>query len=170
MDPNVAAGACVALGFVFVLVEIFLIPGIGFAGVFGAGLICVGGGLVWIEHGIAAGLVTIMGSGMVSLVLVWGFWRSGAAKRFVLQTTLDDDGDGQDRRSELVGRSGVATTSLRPAGQAEIDGERYDVVTDGTFVEGGVAITVASVEGFSLVVEQTQPDPASGPKTEENTA
>ena len=55
MDLQVAATACVVLGFVLVLVEIFLIPGVGVAGLFGATLICVGGGLVWMSLG-GAGL------------------------------------------------------------------------------------------------------------------
>ncbi len=155
MDPTVAAAACVVLGFLLVLVEIFLIPGIGFAGVFGAALICVGGGLVWVEHGMAAGLATLIGSGLASILLVWGFWRSGAAKRFVLNTKLDAESDERAARAKLAGKTGTAITSLRPAGQAEIDGERYDVVTDGGFVDAGVQVTVIEVEGFRVVVEAT---------------
>ena len=153
MDPTVAAAACVVLGFLLVLVEIFLIPGIGFAGIFGAALICVGGGLVWMEHGMAAGVATLMGSGIVSLILVWAFWRSGAAKRFVLDAELDAENREKDQRASLAGKVGVAITSLRPAGQAEIDGERYDVVTDGAFVDAGVPVAVVEVEGFRVVVE-----------------
>lgn len=160
MDPTAAAAACIVFGFLLVLVEIFLIPGIGFAGVLGATLICVGGGLVWVEHGMAAGLATLVGSGLLSLLLVWAFWRSGAAKRFVLHSKLDRESREKDQHASLVGKTGRAVTSLRPAGQAEIDGERYDVVTDGAFVEVGVAIRVDEVEGFRVVVE---PIPEAGP-------
>ena len=160
MDLQVAASACVLLGFALVLVEIFLIPGVGVVGLFGATLICVGGGLVWMEHGMAAGLGVLGGSAFVATLLVWGFWSSGAAQRFVLQDRLD--GPPPTAPADLLGRRGEAVTSLRPAGQAEIDGERFDVVTDGDFVEAGRAITVLHVEGFRVVVEAT-------PEVEEET-
>ena len=155
MDPSAAAVACVVLGFVLLLIEIFLIPGIGFTGLFGAGFICVGGGLVWVEHGMAAGLATLIGSGIVTMFLVWGFWRSGAAGRFILDARVDADSDERVARAKLSGLTGVAITSLRPAGQAEIEGQRYDVVTDGGFVGVGVQVTVIEVEGFRVVVEAT---------------
>ena len=160
MDLQLAASACVILGFALVLVEIFLIPGVGVVGLFGATLICVGGGLVWMEHGMAAGLGVLGGSAFVALLLVWGFWSSGAAQRFVLQDRLD--GPPQTAPADLLGRRGEAVTSLRPAGQAVFVGERYDVVTDGDFVEAGRAITVLHVEGFRVVVE-------AAPEVEEET-
>lgn len=153
MDPNIGAAGCVVLGFLLLFVEMFLIPGIGFTGLFGTAFICFGGGLVWIEHGMAAGLTTLIGSGIAAIVLAWSFWKSGAAKRFVLDKKLDDKREDEAERASLQGRTGVAITSLRPAGQAEIDGKRYDVLTDGVFVDAGAAVTVIEVEGFRVVVE-----------------
>ena len=112
------------------------------------------------EHGMAAGLAVLGGAALVSLVLVWAFWRSGAPQRFVLQQRLEPPPEAAS--PDLRGRRGQAVTSLRPAGQAEIDGQRFDVVTDGDFVEAGRAITVLHVEGFRVVVEAT-------PEVEEET-
>src|SRR5690606_17678313 len=52
---------------------------------------------------------------------------------------------------ELVGRTGRAVTPLRPAGTAEIDGRRWDVVTEGSFVEAGRPVRVVAVEGLRIV-------------------
>ena len=41
---------------------------------------------------------------------------------------------------------------LRPAGLAEFDGERIDVVSEGSFIDRGVKIKVAKVEGTRVVV------------------
>lgn len=60
----------------------------------------------------------------------------------------------------LVGRTGTAATVLRPAGTAEIGGERVDVVTEGEFVEAGAALRVLYVDGSRVVVAAEPADPA----------
>ncbi len=53
----------------------------------------------------------------------------------------------------LLGRNGTAETYLRPAGMADIDGERVDVLTAGEFIAQGTPITVVRVEGARIFVE-----------------
>ncbi|MFH0964125.1 MAG: NfeD family protein [Planctomycetota bacterium] len=55
---------------------------------------------------------------------------------------------------ELVGKTGVAATSLRPAGLALIDGKRVDVVTSGFMIAKGVDVRVVQVDGNRVVVEE----------------
>jgi membrane-bound serine protease (ClpP class) len=62
----------------------------------------------------------------------------------------------------LVGRTGLSTTVLRPAGAIELDGERIDVVTEGEFLEAGVAVRVLYVLGNRVVVGAVAPDPRAG--------
>ena len=52
----------------------------------------------------------------------------------------------------LVGRTGTAATVLRPTGSMRLDGEPYDVVTEGEFVEAGTAVRVLYVQGNRVVV------------------
>lgn len=52
----------------------------------------------------------------------------------------------------LVGRSGRAATVLRPTGTMEVDGEPFDVVTEGEFVEAGTPVRVLYVQGSRVVV------------------
>jgi len=54
----------------------------------------------------------------------------------------------------LVGHAGVAETALRPTGKALVDGRRYDVVSEGDFVEQGAAIEVVEVTGARIVVRR----------------
>jgi membrane-bound serine protease (ClpP class) len=57
----------------------------------------------------------------------------------------------EDHRS-LVGRSGFATSYLRPAGVASVDGKRVDVLTEGDFVPAGSPVRVSRVEGARIFV------------------
>jgi membrane-bound serine protease (ClpP class) len=55
--------------------------------------------------------------------------------------------------NELMGQEGVALTDLRPAGTAQFDEKRLDVVTDGKYVQAGQKVRVIKVSGFMTVVE-----------------
>lgn len=58
------------------------------------------------------------------------------------------------RDPSLVGREGVATTMLRPAGKAQIGDQFVDVVSEGPFIPVGTNIEVIAVEGNRVVVRQ----------------
>jgi len=159
MEAITIAAACVIIGFLLVMIEIFLIPGFGFAGVLGGAFILFGAGLVWYDAGPVAGLAVLGGSGVAAVLLVWGFARSGAARRFILDKRLDAEQTQHAAAAGLLDRVGVAVTNLRPSGSVEIDGDRHDVVTQGEFVDRGAAIRVVEVEGFRVVVEAAADEP-----------
>lgn len=57
-------------------------------------------------------------------------------------------------RSDLVGKAGIATSELRPAGMAEIEGERVSVITEGDWIAAGTPLTVLRAEAMGLVVRR----------------
>ena len=57
----------------------------------------------------------------------------------------------RDLRS-LTGKEGITLTPLRPAGSAEIEGERQDVISQGIFIPAGTKIKVIRVEGGRVLV------------------
>jgi membrane-bound serine protease (ClpP class) len=57
-----------------------------------------------------------------------------------------------DDHRALVGRTGFAASYLRPAGVANVGGERVDVLTEGDFVSAGTAVRVTRVEGARIFV------------------
>jgi membrane-bound serine protease (ClpP class) len=58
-----------------------------------------------------------------------------------------------ERDKQLLGKTGVAVTLLRPAGRAEFEGVVIDVVTEGDFIERGKPVRVKYVDGNRVVVE-----------------
>ncbi len=52
----------------------------------------------------------------------------------------------------LVGKTGIAFTTLRPGGTAEIEGKRVDVVAESEYITQGTKIKVLRVEGIKVVV------------------
>lgn len=60
-------------------------------------------------------------------------------------------------RETLVGRAGVAATSLFPSGQVELDGRRYEARLEMGFAESGTRVRVVKQTEFNLIVEVEQP-------------
>ena len=57
-------------------------------------------------------------------------------------------------KSDLVGRRGRTLTPLRPAGTLVIGEERYDVISEGSFIEVDRLVEVIEVEGSKIVVRE----------------
>jgi membrane-bound serine protease (ClpP class) len=66
----------------------------------------------------------------------------------------------------LLGKEGVATTTLRPAGIAEIEQRRIDVVADGGWIEQNRPVRVIEVSGNRVVVEEIE-EPAGDDSNED---
>jgi membrane-bound serine protease (ClpP class) len=56
----------------------------------------------------------------------------------------------------LVGRRGVAVTAIRPAGQVEVDGRRYEAKVEIGALDAGTAVIVRGRMDFGLVVERAE--------------
>lgn len=52
----------------------------------------------------------------------------------------------------LQGKTGITVTQLRPSGIAEIEGQRYSVVSEGEIIEQNTQIVVMNVEGNNVIV------------------
>lgn len=157
----------IVAGLVGLLVEVFIIPGFGIVGI--AGLGALGAGFVLSMLGTyptrADLWQALVGVGVGLLVFVSilvAFVRHlPASRRFagILHLEGQAAADGfvsAPARVELVGKSGVTASELRPVGAAEIAGERVDVTTEGEWLPSGTPITVIKAEAMRLVVRRVE--------------
>jgi membrane-bound serine protease (ClpP class) len=157
-----------ALGLGLIAAEVFLLPGFGFFGMAGGlavlaamYLSLVGSLSTRADHAMAAAIVST--AILVVLVAAWALLRSlPKSGRFAKSGLMLGDAIRRDAgyigtaaRPELIGRTGVALTDLRPSGTAEFDEERLDVVADGEFISAGTAIKVVRSEGYRHIVKKT---------------
>lgn len=161
------------LGVALLTVEIFLIPGFGLTGVSGIVLMLVGLTLAlvkkplpqysWELAALARALYTVGGAvlGTVIIAMALGrylpetpVWHRIALVR---QMRREEGFSAQPAGMEtLLGKTGVARTSLRPAGIALIEGRPVDVVTEGEMLEPGTPVKVIQVAGNRVVVERVK--------------
>jgi membrane-bound serine protease (ClpP class) len=59
--------------------------------------------------------------------------------------------------ASLIGQRGVAVTVLRPSGQIEIDGQRFEAIADLGAVDAGDPVIVRGRTDFALMVEKAGP-------------
>ena len=58
---------------------------------------------------------------------------------------------------QVVGKKGVATTDLRPAGKVTVDKEVYDAVSlFGDYITKGTVVTVVKYQSGQIYVEQAK--------------
>jgi len=120
-------------------------------------LIGCGASLLFILRSVGRVVFSLLVALAASLVLLRYLPRLPFGRRLILETGLAA-GEGyasapeQDR--SWLGKSGTAHTPLRPAGIADFNGERVDVVSDGEFIDSGAPIAVIRVDGNRIVVRR----------------
>jgi len=156
----------VGSGLVLLVLEIFVIPGFGLAGVLGIGallaglsLSLIGGGATWEFILKAAGRVvfSLLLALVASLAVLRFLPRLPFGRRLILETELLAGAGGSSAPESdrmWLGKGGTAISPLRPAGIAEIEGERVDVVSDGELIAPGVPVVVTRVDGNRIVVRR----------------
>jgi membrane-bound serine protease (ClpP class) len=151
-------------GVALLLLEFFVIPGFGFAGILG--IAALAAALVMSVAGsgatpeflmLAAGrIVLALLAALLASFLVLRFMpRTPFGRRLILQGDLGSGHEfGSAPESDLrwLGKRGRTTSPLRPAGFADIEGERVDVVSEGALIEPGTAVEVVRVDGNRIVV------------------
>ena len=79
------------------------------------------------------------------------FPESRLAKLFISPGAVGDLGAA---KPDLLDRTGVAITQLRPSGAAFINGKRVDVITEGGLIDRGASLKVVAVDGMRVVVRE----------------
>lgn len=159
-------------GIVLVFVEVNIIPGFGVTGVAGILLVIISfvlsfqnfvipsPAIPWqmqtFQRNLLRVALSMLGSFVLFIVLGKLVVSTTGFQRLVLSNT-QGSGDGYLEKhpelSDLVGVTGRTITILRPSGSAELNGKRYDVITDGEFISKGQEIKVVRLDGSKIMVD-----------------
>jgi membrane-bound ClpP family serine protease len=172
--------ASMLCGIILLMLEIFVIPGFGVAGILGllllfAGLIgtFVPAGSFFpdtpgqqhdLVYGVATLLTAMVTSGAIMFFFARHFRSLPVFNRLVLQDPVPSDDDAGDEMfaamahgpgagAVRVGMTGVAITPLRPAGRVQLGDRIIDVVSEIGYIPAGAAVKIVSVSDFRIAVE-----------------
>ncbi|MBW7466823.1 membrane-bound serine protease (ClpP class) [Pontibacter aydingkolensis] len=158
-------------GFILILLEVFVIPGFGVAGISGIALVIVSLVLVMVNNQNfdftfvpSEQLMQSMASvviGMVGAAIFIAFtWNrlvgSKAMQRLVLNNKFNsEEGYRSANTAEhLIGRVGIAHTRMMPNGRVMIDDVMYDAQARDGYIEKGDNVQVIDHTTFSLRVKK----------------
>ena len=79
----------VLAGVALLLMEMFLLPGFGIAGIGGFAALIAAVVWAWIELGHLAGVLTLLACLVLSGLAIWGFLRSKALDKMALDSKID---------------------------------------------------------------------------------
>lgn len=150
------AALCFLFGLVLVIIEMN-VPGFGAPGISGGVLLIIGILLTaksFLDAFILIMLVLLL-LGLAMTVALQAAAKGKLNKSLVLSHSLNKESGyiGTEDLEYFVGKEGKTITTLRPAGIADFDGVRLDVVSEGEFIQKGTEVLIASVQGRRIVVK-----------------
>jgi len=142
-------------GLVFLIIEMFT-PGFGVSGGIGLALLVIGI-LITASTPLEALVMIIILLAIIGLALTLILHSSAKgrlSKTLILNEKLNRESGyiGTEDLEYFVGKEGITVTTLRPAGIAEFDGVKLDVVSEGEYIPNGTRVKIISVSGRRIVV------------------
>lgn len=140
------------LGIIFVLLELFFLPGVSVASIIG--LACFGGavGVAYEHYGAMAGTITLAVTLVFCALAVWIFFRSKALDKMALHREIDSKLE--TTQGIQVGDRGLCLSRLAPMGKALINGQSYEVKSEGEMIDENTWVEVIAADKYQIIVKQ----------------
>ncbi len=152
--------ALILLGILFMLAEIFLLPGISIAGI--AGAIFLIGGIVYsyLFIGSIAGNITLAATAIAMGASFFLLLKSKSLRKISLETNIESKVDNSDLGKISVGDTGIALSRLNPTGKVmvndlTVEGKSFN----GEFIDDDDEIEVVRIDTYQIqVVRKKDPE------------
>ena len=154
-------------GLILILLEVFVIPGFGAAGILGGLMLTAGLLLARVApHGGTSEITQALGFLLISFfvtltlfILVLKYLPQARWMGHIVLDTSQQHSAGyhadQHEGQVNIGDEGSCLTDLRPAGTMLAANARLDVITSGEYIEKGALVRVIEVKGNRIVVEES---------------
>jgi membrane-bound ClpP family serine protease len=143
----------IVLGFLLLLLELLVLPGIGVAAIGGFTLLGIAVWQTYAQYGNVAGSWTLAGIVVASVALIWFALRAKTWNRAALKSEIDSKADGQPDVPIHVGDRGVTVSRLAPSGKALINDDYFEVRTFGELIDPNQQVEVIKIEFRTIYVK-----------------
>jgi membrane-bound serine protease (ClpP class) len=159
------------LGLGLLMLELFVIPGFGLAGIAGIAAIMISLALALVKNidgfdfsfvparEIASAFLMVSGTMVLGIVMLLFASKNISQTRIFKRLALNSEQTKEQgfvisASSEKVnlGKEGVVIADLRPAGKIEIDEVQFDAQSDGEYLSVGTKVKVKGQQGAYLIV------------------
>ena len=138
------------IGLCAITLELF-IPG-AIVGICGAGCVIASVIFAYLYVSNLLGHI-LLGIGICFIPVFFITWYKLLTKTFAVKASEKGFASSTDKSDDLLSSEGVAITTLRPSGTANINGHKVDVVSEGEMILKDTKIKVTDVKGNRIVVK-----------------
>jgi membrane-bound serine protease (ClpP class) len=146
----------------FILLEIFILPGFGIAGIAGVIFFVYAQFLIFknaqnINHAFMISITLLFVTGAVIYFSIKMLRHTKIGKEMFLENefTKEDGYVAKDfTLDNYIGKSGITVTELRPYGKIDVNGEIVEVISERSYIEKNVKVRVTRVDTNTLYVEE----------------
>lgn len=143
----------ILLGIFLLLVEFLIIPGFTVFGIGGFLFMFLGVGSAYYYHGPTAGTITLMGTVIVSLGVMYYLFKKKTWRKIGLKTNIDSKVEPFDQQSIHAGDTGKTITRLAPIGKAQVNNIICEAKSTGEFINENTDIEVIKVLTTQIIVK-----------------
>jgi membrane-bound ClpP family serine protease len=159
MTPIIIICVLLGLGILFLMIEIFFLPGISIAGIVGALFIASAIIYAYVDVGSTAGTLTLVGGLTFLTFAVWRFMKSKTLDRMALKVDITEKVEPLKGIEIKPGDEGKTVSRLAPMGKIRINGAIVEAKTSDSFIDENQAVVVLEVYNNNVLVEQKTPNP-----------
>jgi len=146
----------IVLGVFFMVIEIYLIPGISVAGI--AGTACLIGGIVlaYMYYGTVTGTLILGGAGLLLAIVLYAFYKSKAFDKMALKTDIHSTTEPFRGLSVSIGDKGLTVSRLGPIGKVLINGVTIEGRAENELIDANTPVEVIEVGTYNVLVRKIE--------------
>lgn len=145
----------ILLGVALFIMEILVIPGLGFAGIGSFVMIALGVFLSYQHYGNEVGNYTLLGSVIFFIGATVYAMRARTWKRLSLETAINSKVNVVSKDEVAVGDEGIAVSRLAPMGKVMVKNKVYEGKSLGEYISENTPIIIIKVNESNVIVKPT---------------
>ena len=147
----------IILGIFFMVIEVFLIPGISIAGIAGVGCMVTGIVLSYTKLGVANGTWILAASVVVLGGVLFWFFKSKTLDKMALKTNIDSKVEPLRGLDVKPGDKGITISRLAPGGKIRISDITIEGRSENEMIDENTPIEVIEVGSNNVIVRKINP-------------
>lgn len=143
----------ILLGIILFLMEVLIIPGIGFAGIGAFILIGFGVFLSYLHYGNEIGNYTLLGSLLFFAGMTYYALRAKTWKRLTLESSINSRVNEIVKEDLKPGDEGLAISRLAPMGKVMFNNKIYEGKSLGEYISENTKVIIVKVSDSNIIVK-----------------